>query len=322
MFMIALTGGKTGGHVTPLLSVCEQLTEDVLYVGNENSLEERCCQKENIPFFPIHFPKMNLFRAVWESFRLFQKLPQKPKAIFSTGGFVSVPLLLYGIFHHVPIYLLEENVVMGNSNRFFSFWAEKVFLSYPVSKMKKKYQVVGQPLRKIEYSYGKYASFAMDILVLGGSLGSLPLCDLAVQLSDRWKVGLIAGRYFEKFKNNPNLYVFEYVPDLPNLMLQARWIISRAGAATSSEIFFLRKPCILIPSLHTKKNHQYQNALYFQKKQAAILLSEGVKAEEVTDTILRYQADEAMMVNMKEAQKKLTGNFAARIIAEILEGKQ
>ena len=81
MFMIALTGGKTGGHVTPLLSVCEQLTEDVLYVGNENSLEERCCQKENIPFFPIHFPKMNLFRAVWESFRLFQKLPQKPKAI-------------------------------------------------------------------------------------------------------------------------------------------------------------------------------------------------------------------------------------------------
>jgi UDP-N-acetylglucosamine:LPS N-acetylglucosamine transferase len=54
---IALTGGSTGGHIFPLLSIYNFLKDDpeysFIWVGEEASLEEETAQKNKIPFFPI-----------------------------------------------------------------------------------------------------------------------------------------------------------------------------------------------------------------------------------------------------------------------------
>ncbi|MDE6013506.1 MAG: glycosyltransferase, partial [Anaeroplasmataceae bacterium] len=91
--MIALTGGKTGGHIMPLLAIASAY-KDVCYVGGKGSLEETLCLKEQITFIGLDLKKRSIFHLYKEYRKL--KMP-KIDSIVSTGGYVSVPLLLYGI---------------------------------------------------------------------------------------------------------------------------------------------------------------------------------------------------------------------------------
>lgn len=285
--MICLTGGKTGGHIMPLIALAKKMDE-VCYVGTKASLEERLCQKHHIHFISMDLKNNHILGVFKVLLQL--RLPKIDK-IISTGGYVSFPVLLYGIFHRIPIYLLEENVILGRTNRFFSFFSKKVFLAYPLKPMKKKYHIVGLPTLTHELSYSAYRDLSMDVLIIGGSLGSKPLCDLAYILKDQYKVCLIAGRYYEEYQETEGVTVLKYVDDLPNLMLQARLIISRAGASTTYEIFSIGRPCLLVPSKNTSKNHQYLNALYFEEQGCARLLKE----DEVEKSAKQYV--DSMMVN-------------------------
>lgn len=312
--MIALTGGKTGGHIMPLLAIAEYLDE-IIYVGAKDSLEERLCKERNIDFLALDIKNNNPFKI----FKSFLKLkPPKLEAIISTGGYISGPLLLYGIIHHVPIYLLEENVVIGTANKLASFFAKKVFLTYELPKMKKKYEVVGLPLNKPQT---KLLRPSFDILIIGGSLGSKPLCELAHQLNGEYKICLIAGRYAKDYQNIKNVYTIEYANDLMNLMAMARVIISRAGASTTYEIFSLNRPCILIPSMSTKQNHQYLNAVYFAEQKCAIMLKEKDCQEEILMTVNGLLSNPSKIINMQTCQKKLVKMDAASHIAKIVRGE-
>ena len=46
------TGGKTGGHIIPIINMIED-DNDYLYIGNKNSLEEKICNEKNINFLGI-----------------------------------------------------------------------------------------------------------------------------------------------------------------------------------------------------------------------------------------------------------------------------
>lgn len=310
--MIVLTGGKTGGHIVPLLAVAKEVNEDILYVGGKDFLEEKLAGKENIKFLGLDFNqnKISLY------FKLRKLIKIRPKYIISSGGFVSIPMLLFGIFNRVPIYLLEENVIMGSANKLFSLFSKRVFLSYPLKKMKKKYLVVGQPILKRKLDFIEYHNYNFDILIIGGSLGAKPLCDIANFVSEKYKVALVAGKYKDKYVND-NYYTFGYVDNLLNLMIHSKLIISRAGAATTSEIFSLNKPCILVPSMKTKKNHQYLNALYFEKIGCCkVVLEKNIN--EINNVIDKILSNEIVIKDMKKNQNKIVNlDSANNIIKEI-----
>ncbi len=311
--MIALTGGKTGGHIMPLLAIAQKL-DDVCYIGSKDSLEEKLCKQRNISFIPMKFGSFRIFSCFTSACKL--KLPNV-QFIISTGGYVSVPVLLYAIWHRIPFYLLEENVIMGKTNHFFSFFAKKVLLTYELPKMKKKYEVVGLPLSNFKW---QYHAPTYDILIIGGSLGSKPLCELALQLKREYRVCLIAGRYCQDYQQDKEMQVMEYSNELVNLMQSAKLIISRAGAATTYEIFSCGRPCILIPSMKTKKNHQYLNALYFQKKGCCKLVKEKDSKYHILEAVKRINSNPQLALNMIESQKKLViRNSTERIITMIKE---
>lgn len=310
--MIVLTGGKTGGHIMPLIAVAK-VYPSVCYVGAKNSLEERLCKQHGIKFIGMDLQH----RSIWRIFKAATKLKlPSVKAILATGGYVSFPVLLYGFFHHIPIYLLEENVIMGRTNSFFSLFAKKVFLTYKLPKMKKKYEVVGLPIWINPNKRYDYYHLNIDILILGGSLGSRPLCDIAYGLSQKYKVCLVAGKYFEEYKSLPNCIVYEYVSDLVCLMQAAKIIISRAGASTTYEIFSIQKPCILIPSMKTSKNHQYLNALYFEKEGCSKLIKEKEAKNTILSTIEQILTNEQIGLNMKKNQQRIVVKDSAHILIE------
>lgn len=306
--MVALTGGKTGGHIVPLIAISKEI-DDVIYVGGKGYLEEKICKSNNINFIGLDI-KHNIFSilSAYKDIKI-----KNVDAIISTGGYVSIPLLLFGIIHKIPIFLLEENTIIGDSNRFFYWFAKKVFLSYPLKPNKRKYMIVGQPLLKYQLSYSKYSKYKCDILIIGGSLGSRPLCDCAKKLSGKYNVCLVSGRYYDEYKSN--LYQsFPYVDDLLNLMLQAKLVISRAGAQTVAEIFYINKPVILVPSLKTKRNHQYLNALYFQDKNCCKVVSEK-NLNELDKVIYSILNNEILINSMKDNQKKMINYDSSKIIA-------
>ncbi|MDE6584661.1 MAG: glycosyltransferase [Anaeroplasmataceae bacterium] len=313
--MIVLSGGKTGGHIMPLIALAKKM-KDVCYVGAYDSLEEKLSKSHGLSFIGLPLKNNHILSIL----RCFFKLKLKHvDAVIATGGYVSFPVLLYAVVHRIPIYLLEENVILGRTIKFFSHFAKKVFLAYPLQKMKKKYQVVGIPTLTNDLSYSRYRNYSFDVLILGGSLGSKPLCSLVHQLKKEYRVGLVAGRYYEDYQEIKGVTVFPYVEDLPNLMLQAKLIISRSGASTTYEIFTLGKPCILIPSMKTAQNHQYLNTIYFEQQGCCRFLKETEAEENVLPMVRLMLGDKEAIDKMRKCQDALVKKDSCTKIIEEVE---
>jgi UDP-N-acetylglucosamine--N-acetylmuramyl-(pentapeptide) pyrophosphoryl-undecaprenol N-acetylglucosamine transferase len=240
----------------------------------------------------------------------------KIDCIISTGGYVSSSTLLYAFIRNIDLYLIEENVIMGRANKLFSKYAKKVFLVYELENMKEKYEVVGLPIRKFKY---KELNKKYDVLIIGGSLGSRPLCDIAESISRTYKVCLIAGKYYNNYTSYENLDVLEYTDDIYSYMKSAKVIISRAGSSTTYEIMTLGIPLILCPSEKNKDNHQYLNALYLLEKNVCKLVREDELRNSLIPTINLLINNDNVRINMISNQKKLTNTYASKKIKNIIE---
>ena len=53
-------------------------------------------------------------------------------------------------------------------------------------------------------------------------------------------------------------------------------VVSRAGASSISELCFLGKPTILVPSPNVAEDHQTKNALALSTRSAALLIPDTV----------------------------------------------
>lgn len=312
--MRAYTGGKTGGHIMPLISLIDD-KEEALYVGYSDELEELMCKKNNIKFLGMK-KYSSKFKILKNYFELKKHLSnEKIDFVISTGGRTSLPLCLYSIFHKIPLYLIEENCVRGLSNLLFYPFCKKMFLAFPIKNIRKKEIITGLPVRFDNRFFLK----EYDILIIGGSLGSKPLCDIGVRLSKNYKVCLICGRYYDEYKN----YSFDTIrfsDDIYSFILKSKIVIARAGASTISEILYLNVAFICIPSKKTKRNHQVINALYFDKLNACKCIF-----EDDYDNILKYVSillnDENKRIDMINNQRAIFKHDSKlKILKEINNG--
>lgn len=312
--MLAYTGGKTGGHIYPLIRLIEEDNKAALYIGYKNSLEEKICNQNDIISF-IGLNSINSKNKYLKALKGYRELKDKLnkykiEAIISSGGYVAIPACIYAIKKRIPLFLIEENLVVGRVNEVFYPFCKKMYLGYELDKTKKKYVLTGLPIKKIDKSI---LNNEYDILIIGGSLGSKKLCELAIGLKDEYKCLLIAGNYYKDYKNYSNIKVIDYSNDIISLMKKSKIIIARAGAQTSAEIFKVNKPYICIPSLNTMKNHQYINALFFKSKGACIMCDEN-NLDDLKGNINNILNNESIIVNMKAAQNRLSSDNAAHII--------
>ena len=311
--MIIFTGGKTGGHIIPLINIIKNINANSLYIGYKGFLEEKICKKNMVEFIGIDVFK-GKYKTIVKGYKFLKNRLKNIKvdAVVSTGGFVSTPAILFAIKNKIPIYLIEENLILGAFNKLFYPFCKKMFLAYDLNKKRKKYEVVGLPLfidkneYKIEY----------DILIIGGSLGSKKLCDLAPILSKRYRVLLIAGRYSDGYKSS--LYeTINYSNELHKLIKKSKIIISRAGAMTLGEIMYINKPLICIPSKNTKGNHQYYNAKYFDDNRSLIMLDEDIAKKNILSIV--SSLDEEKISSMLKSQNKIIKKDALKTIINELE---
>ncbi|HYP18945.1 MAG TPA: glycosyltransferase, partial [Chloroflexia bacterium] len=151
---IALTGGGTGGHVSPAVAVITRLRErsadegwglDLLYVGSVAGVERRTITGMSVPYKAIQTGKLRRYLSPQTPLDLFGRLPAgffqayaalrrfKPDVIFSTGGYVCVPTVMAGRMLGVPSLTHEQTALVGLANRIAGRFADRVAISFPRS---------------------------------------------------------------------------------------------------------------------------------------------------------------------------------------------
>ena len=168
-----VTGGGSGGHITPILAVAHELKRlrpkaHIVYVGQTgDSLLDVPEQDKNIDrvlsvragkFRRYHGEGLkqlldvetlfkNLRDAVWVVVGLWQSFwllgRERPDIIFIKGGFVGVPVGLAAALRGIPYVTHDSDALPGLANRIVARWAKahavalpkEVYTNYPANKV-------------------------------------------------------------------------------------------------------------------------------------------------------------------------------------------
>lgn len=143
---IVLSGGGTGGHIYPALSVYKRLKAEnpdlqALYIGTEKGLEATLIPKEGIEFKAIKIQglkrslSLDNVKTGYEllmSMRRAQKMIEafKPDVVLGTGGYVCAPVLLAAAFLSYPTMIHEQNSVAGITNKLLARFVSKIGICF------------------------------------------------------------------------------------------------------------------------------------------------------------------------------------------------
>ncbi len=270
----------------------------------------------------------------------------KPDLVIGTGGYVSWPVLSAAAKAKIPTAIHEANALPGLTTKMLSKKVDLVFLSFEESEKYldcpvHKLVLTGNPLRGELYRVVRETERARlglskddrYVLAFGGSLGARKLNETlfrfeqGLKKEDRIRVCHALGKTsFAAVREAGTLetlgiadrdyvQVLEYIDDMPARMAAADLVICRAGALTLSELAFLKKPAILVPSPYVADNHQFKNAAVFRDGAAAELVTEeelaGDRLIEVAHELL---ADPSRLQLMSRAMEKFAVSDATERI--------
>jgi UDP-N-acetylglucosamine--N-acetylmuramyl-(pentapeptide) pyrophosphoryl-undecaprenol N-acetylglucosamine transferase len=303
---IVLTGGGSGGHVTPNLALLPYLQErgyEVHYIGTRDGIESQLVQ--GIPYHAIQAGKFRRYmsvRNITDPFRTLagyfdaKKILKElnPSVVFCKGGFVSVPVAFAAHSMHIPTILHESDYTPGLANRLCIPKADKICLSFDVGAEKygNRAVVTGSPIRREllrgdrqrGLAYCNLTDKKPVLMIMGGSLGAATLNDIVDanlgRLLDEFSIIHLRGKgNLNKLLHIKKDYAqFEYISEqMPDLFAAADIVLSRAGANAVFEFLALKKPALLIPlPLSASRGDQILNAKFFEKKGYAAVLEQEI----------------------------------------------
>ena len=354
-----VSGGGTGGHVYPALAVAHALRDarpglELAYVGGVRGLERRIVA--DVADLPYHELVVRSLRSggmdahlVLDPLRLAASVPQawallgrlRPAAVFTSGGYLGIPLVMAARARGIPSLLWEGNVIAGRATAAIGRLATRVAVSFPptLDAFPGRSFVSGTPIRSfagVDRAAARRSFGIGDddrlLLVFGGSQAVARITaalELALQrlLAD-WRVLHIAGEpglaHAEAIRGSlPAGQVDRYQPVgfLTDRMTDARvaadLVLGRAGSSTCAEVAAAGVASILVPYPHAG-DHQRANAAFMSDRSAAVLVPD---AELDGDRLLaeaRHLRDDAVRAGMAAAARALGRPNAAGLIADEL----
>jgi UDP-N-acetylglucosamine--N-acetylmuramyl-(pentapeptide) pyrophosphoryl-undecaprenol N-acetylglucosamine transferase len=330
---ILISTGGSGGHVIPATILNDHLSKEADVIITSDIRGSKYLNKEIYQIKIINTPKLNnifflplsLIGILYLTIKSFFLLKNKKiEKLISTGGYMSLPLILASKLLNLKIYLLEPNLILGRSNKLFLNSCVKIFCynekikNYP-NNLKNK-MVIINPLVK-EETYKSKISFEnkekFNLLIVGGSQGAnifdKNLKKSIVNISKKYPIK-ITQQTIEKnilnlkdyySKNNIENKIFSFDKNFIRIINQADLCITRAGASTLAELSVLNTPFIAVPLPTSKDNHQFENANFYKNNDCCWILDQMFfedKIEEVLKNIFENKTD---YLKKKENLKKL-----------------
>ncbi len=268
-----------------------------------------------------------------------------PDAVIGTGGYVCYPVLSAAHALHLPTVIHESNAFPGLTTKMLAREVDSVLVGFEecVSRYPdpSRVHVTGTPVRREFSMYTKAAARAelgipeekKLVVSVWGSLGAGHMNEIMLSLipllrSDAFYLVHCTGKqYYEKFmqslqSSTPDysrhkVEIREYIHDMARLMTAADLILCRAGASTLSELTFMGKPAILVPSPNVTNNHQEKNARVLENAGGAKVLLEGqFTAESLYSDICALLEDRSLCERMGSNMSALSYENAAERIAD------
>ncbi|MBF0107681.1 MAG: UDP-N-acetylglucosamine--N-acetylmuramyl-(pentapeptide) pyrophosphoryl-undecaprenol N-acetylglucosamine transferase [Magnetococcales bacterium] len=202
---IVLTGGGTGGHLYPALSLARHVRDrlDVAYVGHPDKIEGRVIPAEGIAFHPLvavpftvrpaRLPGFlwHFLRSLIGAFVLLRRL--RPVLVVGFGGYVSLPVGLVARLLGIPVAVHEQNTHGGLANRLLIRAGALPMTAFPDTKLPVSRHppvVTGCPVRREIGSLDRMESrrelgLPLDrkiCLVIGGSGGARFLNEVLLEI--------------------------------------------------------------------------------------------------------------------------------------------
>ncbi|WP_243075226.1 glycosyltransferase [Microbacterium sp. SS28] len=329
-----LAGGGTAGHVNPLLAVADALRErepdaEVLVLGTREGLEARLVPLrgyellfvDKVPFprrpnraaagFPARFRRA--VGQVREHLRA-----RQVDVVVGFGGYASAPAYVAASRARVPYVVHEANARPGLANVLGARRAARSGVAFAGTPLKRS-RVVGMPLRREIVTLDRDATraeaaahFGLDtakptLLVFGGSLGAQRLNDAFGGawrdiLGAGWQLIHVTGEKSELPDPGAEGYaVLRYVDRMDLAFALADAIVSRAGAATVSEISALGIPAVYVPYA-VGNGEQALNAGSAVRAGAALLIPDAeFTPDRVRGDVVPLLGDGARLTAMREA---------------------
>ena len=94
-------------------------------------------------------------------------------------------------------------------------------------------------------------------------------------------------------------------------------IVSRAGAIAISELCFVGKPVILVPSPNVAEDHQTQNAQSLVNKNSALMVKDVESRLKLVEEIKSLSENKDLQEELSKNIKKLAVKDAADRIADL-----
>ena len=338
---ILISGGGTGGHIFPALSIAAAITRrnpeaKILFVGALGRMEmERVpAAGYEIVGLPVAgFDRKRLWRNIPVLFKLFRSSLKarrivrefKPQIAIGVGGYASGPTLKAAQRAGVPTLLQEQNSYAGVTNKLLAAKAEAICTAYPGMERffpKEVITLTGNPVRAALFQVTltpeqAKASLGFDpkrplVMVVGGSLGARTINTTIAEGLDKlldghtqllWQTGKAGEQIgIDAVKGRADVRATAFISDMATAYRAADLVVSRAGAGTISELQLLGKPTILVPSPNVAEDHQRKNALALADRHAASMILDADAHEKLVDEIRRLVADDA-------ARKTLSDNI-------------
>ncbi|MFO8064613.1 MAG: undecaprenyldiphospho-muramoylpentapeptide beta-N-acetylglucosaminyltransferase [Spirochaetota bacterium] len=358
---VVFTGGGTAGHVFPGLAVIETLGEhgyrDVVWIGSSGGMERGLVENHGIRFYGVPAGKLRRYlsiRNVIDVAKVFLGfvsalvllLRLKPAAVFSKGGYVTVPVMAAAKLLGVPSVTHESDSDPGLATRINALFVDRVLLSFDAStayfspRQRDRCVIVGNPVRK-DLAAGSAAKgraflgFGEErpvVFFVGGSLGSAQINRLVGDMLD----GLLGQCYVVHQRGahaapreNGNGYVsLEFIGgEYADVLAAADLVVCRAGAGTLWELALTKKPAVLIPLPSSgSRGDQERNARRFAERGAAVVFEEAdAVADRLEAEIVRLLENPKERTRMGTAASSFDASGAAdriaAMLANVMEGR-
>jgi UDP-N-acetylglucosamine--N-acetylmuramyl-(pentapeptide) pyrophosphoryl-undecaprenol N-acetylglucosamine transferase len=353
---LVISGGGTGGHIYPALAVANALRElrpeaELAYVGGVRGFERRLVgEAGDLPYHELVVRSLRSAgtspHTILDPLRLTAATPQawallrrlRPAAVFSTGGYLAVPLVAAARARRVPSVVWEGNVEPGRATRAVGRWATRVAVAFPptAEAFGERAWVSGTPIRSFAGIDRAAARAELGVapgdrllLVFGGSQAvariTAALEDSLPALVEDWVVLHLAGEagmeaavvtrdrlpaeHRDRYRPEPFL-----TDRMAAALVAADLVLGRAGSSTCAEVAAVGVASILVPYPYAH-GHQAANAAWLADHGAAVAVPDAeLTGERLVAEVAALRDDEARE-RVAAAARALGRPDAARDIA-------
>jgi len=279
-----IVAAKTGGHIFPASSVSKELIKsnhEVIILGTGSELEKKAFKNLNSKTYSLTiqgfrggniFTKIKvIFQGLINIFKVSIILRnEKIDAMIGFGGFITVPAGIACWISRKPIFVHEQNSILGTANKLLSKISKITFLGMPINNINNSV-MSGNPIRESFFNYEEEYNNdeSINIYITGGSQGADYInknIPKALKGFSNINIKHQSGKnnsdkVRETYLNiNIDAEVFDFYPNPQQQIAWSDFVISRAGALSLAEITSMNRGILMIPLPTAIDNHQLKNA--------------------------------------------------------------